>query len=308
MTDYRIESKTLETDLVPSPVQYDVLIPSSAQRLIESGQTVPLVIALHGGDGGIQFTELLGAPAQFAWSGNLLPPCIIAAPKSGRSFWVDTHDGTARWESFVLGPWLDELRDSLPVDTSRDNFALFGISMGGMGALRMAFKHPERFAAVATLEPGVDLGTGWSNIDRTRTWFRDDVLYEQFFGSPVDEEYFDEHHPPAIALGNRQRIAASGIDILIECGDEDSLHLHEAAEFLHRLLWDHGIKHEYHLVRGADHAGRSLYWRCIDALEFLGRALRDDGPDPHVEALRQLRSRGGSFSDLAETLLDGAES
>src|SRR5262245_6174793 len=58
-------------------------------------------------------------------------------------------------------------------------------------------------------------------------------------------------------------------------------------EFLHRLLWDHKISHEYHLVRGADHVGRTIRPRAMEALAFLTRVLNPPPPDPEAEATRK---------------------
>jgi S-formylglutathione hydrolase len=64
-------------------------------------------------------------------------------------------------------------------------------------------------------------------------------------------------------------------------------HLHEAVEYLHRLLWDQKIQHEYHLVRGADHVGRTVPPRAMEALAFLTRLLNPPPPDPEVDATRK---------------------
>ncbi len=39
-------------------------------------------------------------------------------------------------------------------------------------------------------------------------------------------------------------------------------------EFLHRILFDAGLSHEYRLVRGADHLGETLGPRFQDAFGF----------------------------------------
>jgi len=73
--------------------------------------------------------------------------------------------------------------------------------------------------------------------------------------------------------------------------------LFEGSEFLHRVLYDAGITHEYHLVRGADHLGRSVRPRSMEALQFLTRALIPPGPDPAAEhtrkALSVLKAKAG---------------
>ena len=42
---------------------------------------------------------------------------------------------------------------------------------------------------------------------------------------------------------------------------------------MHRVLWDHDIRHEYHLVRWADHIGASIGARPIEVHRFLAGAL-----------------------------------
>ncbi|MDA1076578.1 MAG: hypothetical protein O3A63_17765 [Proteobacteria bacterium] len=46
------------------------------------------------------------------------------------------------------------------------------------------------------------------------------------------------------------------------------------AEFLHPVLWDQKVKHEYHLVRGAGHVDPSLDSRTAEAARFLIRSYK----------------------------------
>ena len=64
------------------------------------------------------------------------------------------------------------------------------------------------------------------------------------------------------------------------------LWLYEGAEFLHRVLWDQKIRHEYRLYYGADHIGRTLGPRTAQAYLFLAGTLTDPAPDPVIEAVR----------------------
>ena len=66
------------------------------------------------------------------------------------------------------------------------------------------------------------------------------------------------------------------------------LYLHEGTEFLHRILFDAGVGHEYRLVRGAEHVGPSLYPRLADAIGFIGRQI--DPPDWIDQSVVQARA------------------
>ena len=55
--------------------------------------------------------------------------------------------------------------------------------------------------------------------------------------------------------------------------DQDLFYIDQGTEFVHRVLFDAGISHEYRLVKGADHVGASLVPRSLDAFAFIGRQL-----------------------------------
>ena len=148
-----------------------------------------------------------------------------------------------------------------------------GISMGGMGALRMAFKHPSLFAAVAVMEPAIEPAFSYDEIDAIDRSYRPEELYQEFFGSPVDRNYWQINHPLYIARENIGKLGESGLQIYIEVGNEDRLNLFRGAEALHRLLYDAGLKHEYRVVHRADHFGDSIPSRFLNTIDFLGRVL-----------------------------------
>ena len=113
---------------------------------------------------------------------------------------------------------------------------------------------------------------------------------EERYGKPFDEAYYAANNPATIVRDHSQRILASGLAIYIEAGSEDSFGLDRGTEFLHRVLYDNGIKHEYRYVRGADHVGASLIGRVTDGLLFLSRVVNPPPADPVVTRLkRQIR-------------------
>ncbi len=118
-------------------------------------------------------------------------------------------------------------------------------------------------------------------------WITDEQMHAAF-GNPVDPGYWDANNPGLLMLENRERILASGLKILIDVGDDDSLLFTGPVERFHRMLMDAGIRHDYHLVYGADHVGGTLPRRTADAVAFLGRVLHPEGPDPDAQHFRQL--------------------
>ena len=278
-----LEAK-LETNLVPGPVEYNVLLPDGYET---AKNPLPLLLFLHGGGGDRSFLTRMRATIDDMWEAGTLPKMVIVTPSAARSFYMDYKDGSQKWESFIVGPFLENLRQTYRVTRERKGTLLFGISMGGLGALRLALKYPDKFEALAALEPGIDPALKWKDVKPRNRFYRSDELLQTIFGKPFDEAYWEANNPASICVANAEKIRASGMGIYIDVGDLDAFNIHEGTEFMHRVLWDYRIPHEYHLLRGADHVGRTLRPRTTEALGFLARVLNPPPADPEAEALKK---------------------
>lgn len=74
----------------------------------------------------------------------------VVMPCGGRSFYCNMTDGTRYWD-YVSEELPSFIEHTFQVATGRQNTFVAGLSMGGYGALKLALKHPERYAAAATL-------------------------------------------------------------------------------------------------------------------------------------------------------------
>lgn len=133
------------------------------------------------------------------------------APITGRSWWTDRvwaeFDPQLSAEKYVLEriiPWLDEQWQVQP-----PRVALLGIGMGGQGALRLSYKHPNVFPIVAGIAPAIDYHFAMEEGDRTlnqlyRDWeqARQDTAtlhihplnwprHQWFACDPLDYQWFD---------------------------------------------------------------------------------------------------------------------
>ena len=284
MNNSHLIEASFDCEIVPGPVEYAALLPKG----YEGESEYPLLYFLHGGGGDRNFLTNLRPVVDRLWDEERLPELIAVTPSvRERCFYMDFKDGSEKWEQFMIGPFLDHLRRTYKIKKANKEVYLFGISMGGMGGLRLAFKHPELFSGVAALEPGIEPALAFSEIEFEDRWWRQQELFETAFGKPVDENYWKANNPANIAIDHATAIRDSGLAIYLDCGDEDSFGLHRGTEFLHRILWDNNIKHEYHSVRGADHLGRTIGPRTSEGLEFLGRVIDPPDPDPIAEGLQK---------------------
>ncbi len=263
---------------VPGPVPITYYLPKNydANRV----ERYPLLIQLHGG--GASNKEMENSPILSVGGGmgglldqaienGLVAPMVSVMPSAGRSFYMNFRDGSQKWEDFVMKELLPYMRKNFNVVQGREGTFITGISMGGMGSLRMAVKYPEVFQAVASQEPAIEPVLAFDDIKLRDKFYRPDTLIKQIYGDPIDKDHWAANNPATIIRRDPSRLL--GLGIYLEVGDQDTVYLNHGTEFVHRMLFDAGISHEYRLVKGADHVGASLVPRSLDAFAFFGRQL-----------------------------------
>ena len=280
----RLVEGAIASPLVPGEVLYFALLPP---QYGEYEEPLPLVLSLHGGGGSRDQLKGQQPRMEEIWTEGSLPPMVIVTPTVGpRSMYMDFMDGSQKWESFLVGPFLNQIRARFNVRTDVKGTMVTGISMGGMGSLRLAFKFPEIFGAVAALEPAIEPIDDWRDVRAKHRFWRENEAMEPIFGHPISREYWNRNNPATIAQQRSDAIREAGLKIFIEVGDQDMFWLYEGAEFLHRILWREKIRHEYRLYYGADHVGESLELRNDAAYQFLAGALVDEDIDPSIQVTR----------------------
>lgn len=209
----------------------------SAQR------PVPAALFLHGtgADHRMVFDDLQADRflAQHVARGGT--PFAIAAVDGGESWWHRRATGTDT-QAMVVDEFIPLLAGQ-GIDTGR--LAVFGLSMGGFGALLLASQHRiPGLRAVAAMSPAV-----WSMYDAGRA---------DNFDSDADFEAND-----IFAL----RPELGMLPTRIDCGTSDNL-LYSVKDYVSGLPGGH----EGGFQDGGHDSG---YWRSIlpDVLSFLGRNL-----------------------------------
>ncbi len=285
----------IATKNVPGPVDIAVYTPPGFDS--KRAEPYPLVIQLHGGNGSSDNLATLAEPLEQAIRQGLIPPSVSVMPSAQRSFYMDYRDSSQKWEQFVVTDLVAYMRANYPVVKGREGTLITGISMGGMGSLRIAFKHPDKFQAVASMEPGIEPALDYKDIKLRDRFWRDDALFRTIYGNPVDEAYWAANNPATIASKDPNRLV--GLGIYLEAGDQDMFFLQHGTEFVHRILFDAGIAHEYRLVRGAEHVGPSVIPRFINAMDFFGRVLNPPKNWAEAPAVKLARDRVDNFKRQA---------
>src|SRR6516165_6378631 len=193
----------------------------------------------------------MGGLLDQAIENGLIAPMVSVMPSAGRAFYMNFRDGSQKWEDFVLNDLLPYMRKNFNVVQGREGTFITGISMGGMGSLRMVVKYPEVFQAVASQEPAIEPALAYDDITLRDKFYRPDTEIKQIYGDPIDKDYWTANHPTSIIKKDPSRLL--GLGIYLEVGDQDVFYLDQGTELVHRVLFDAGS-----LVKGADHVGPSI--------------------------------------------------
>jgi S-formylglutathione hydrolase len=204
----------------------------------------------------------------------------VATPTPGLDYYLEDPAGPIRWDSFLAADFIPHLRS---VYNLSDVAVIAGISGGGCGALKLAFARPHLFAGVAAMQPMLEPGLSESNVGPRNRLHHSAGGPPQLIGPARDSLLWESNNPANLARANAQQIRDAGLAIYVDAADRDFLNAHDGAEFLHRVLWDLDLSHEYHLVRDADHGGPTMRPRLRAMLAWFGTLWNPMPTDAVVE-------------------------
>jgi S-formylglutathione hydrolase FrmB len=77
---------------------------------------------------------------------------VIVMPQGGTDWYVDRKE---KMETAFFDDLMPEIETHFAVENARSGRAIGGVSMGGYGALRYTFEHPELFCGALLLSPAI---------------------------------------------------------------------------------------------------------------------------------------------------------
>lgn len=220
------------------------------------------------------------------YSDAVTPVDYDACMKDGTGLFLPVmqrHDKTCvrqrNYETYIVKDLVGDVDAQYRTLAKREGRGLAGMSMGGFGALELAMRHPDEFSAAAS-HSGVDAllyagphpyGTGivtlvtdpsnWGrsadpNVAQIGVWVRG------IFGG--DLANWKAHDPASLAA----KLHPGQLALYLDAGTEDEFGLDAEASYLHDLLDDHKIEHEFFIGPGHHDFG---FWipRLPKSLAFL---------------------------------------
>jgi enterochelin esterase-like enzyme len=215
----------------------------------------PVLYLLHGYYGNFEEWAEVGihqAADKLILSGEI-QPMIIVMPEGEQSYYVNHGVDGPRWGDYIVNDVVTEIDRNYRTIPSADARAIGGLSMGGTGALHLAFTHPTEFGIVGAHAP-------------TLKWDRPEDKFPF-----ADDDYYRSVNP---------LIEASELDgfehmiIMLDVGDDDAGWF--TVDQLYNELDERGIVSELNYLDGTHSAEYWIehQWEYLPAYDRAFRTLQ----------------------------------
>lgn len=225
---------------------------------VERAEALRPVIYLHGHSGatlhGRRAFEKMAADHGF----------VLICPQGGVSWWTDrphaSFDSELSAEDFIIEYLVPYVREYLDPRVRAKTLAIAGISMGGQGALRLAFRHPDVFPIVFSIAAAIRYDSVYGSWEEIA----------QLYGSREEAEADTAAHH--IDSGRRPW----KIGLYIDPADEDWI---EGNYEFQQALAAKGVVHEYDFrTTGGGHTWTYFYATAPKMGRFLADAFEQLAP------------------------------
>lgn len=287
LADGTIRSAALDADLPAIVYQPDGTPPANGW---------PVLYLLHGHDGDEKSWRDLGdiqATLDRLIADKTIRPLLVVMPGVGNSWYVDSGavGGPGDFETAVVHDLRRAVEAKYPVRKDREGRAVAGLSMGGFGALHLAYAHEDLYGAVASMSGAIWQNVPTEDLDKTPNdlkLIQDSAFFHRVnrdtittgvvlpstgdhfsgsFGTPFDARLFNEKNVFTLVA---QHIAESD-DLpatYLTVGDDDGFHLWRGAVALHETLQADNRTSELRITDG-DHVWSLWKTSIVDVLEFI---------------------------------------
>ncbi len=265
----RAECSVIKSSILGRPVRYCAFLPDSFDH--DKTRQYPVLYYLHGlGDNEQSLLNFGGwdVIAELRRQGKV-GDFIVLAPSGGHTFYLNSADGKAKYEDFFMKEFIPQMERKYRAAGTRATRGITGVSMGGYGALRLAFKYPDEFAAVSAQMPVLiadlpkDFTAGGPGSPGS--------LMGDVFGSPFSRAYFERNNVFYFAR-NDSAASLKRMKIYFNVGNNDDYGFEQGAQQLDRLLNKRGVPHEFHIYSGG-HDPQFVIRHFGDVIEWQWKAI-----------------------------------
>lgn len=273
-TGSRIEYASLQSPSLGKELKYAVQFPPSYEK--DKSRRFPVLYFLHGMNGNEGDFERRGVAAAIdkMRAAGKIGEFIVVSPAGENSFYLNAKNGL-RYEDAIIKDLIPHVEKTYRTMASRDARAIQGLSMGGFGALMLAFRHPEMFSSVTAHSAALFAALPDTSGTDRRSQFMS-RLVGNIFGNPPDEEFFRSVNPFNLAETNAAAIKKSGLKVYFDVGEQDRLGLQQPNMDFDARLTKAGIEHEFHVFPGG-HGWEYMISVADNSYAFLWKNFKATG-------------------------------
>jgi len=275
-TGARVEFSQFHSAALDSDREYSIFLPSTYGS---GSKFYPVVYFLHGlwndhtswtvdryGDLHEMIDKMIGE--------KKIPEILMVHPRGDNSFYTNFVDGHQNYEDYITSDLIQQIEKTYRAKSGRQWRVIGGTSMGGFGALKIAFKRKDLFSATAAHSPIVLpkdpslITANGQNSERIEFFTK---LMAPIFGNPIDPVRWHENDPLSLA----RVLDLKGLRIYFDYGTADRYNqmigLGEGIRALDEVLTQRGVPHVFVEHPNEPHGWELVSRHLADSLSFLCR-------------------------------------
>ena len=247
-TNIQVDTIEVMSQAMGRPIKNVVVMPKKYFGKHVADEQYPVLYLLHGA---------MGCYSDWSEKTDLKPladryECIIVCPDGQDSWYLDSPvDPKMQFETYVSKELVEYIDSHYRTYPNRYMRAITGLSMGGHGALSLAWKHPDVFWSCGSMSGCTDI-----------TKYPNNWRIKERLGEYADnEQLWKEHSVYQLASLLKASTLKPAQNIIIDDGLKDIFIKDNIA--LHDYLVEQGIDHDF-TVRPGRHSWD--YW--VSALDY----------------------------------------
>ncbi len=219
--------------------------------MLPNDETENLIVFLHGlGDSAQNFSR--ASIVQTVWKqmqqGDF-PPTVLMIPEGERGYWLDWVDGEHLYETWTMNS-IQTVVDQYDIEST----TLVGVSMGGLGALSIGLRHPDKVDSMIAYSP--------TDLDIALQDYPNYELYQNVFGKEYYKEYAYALNPRELVL----RGAGQNQNIAWIVGDSEQRKFTEGSTLFLHAAQTQGLNPSVRTVEGGTHSFEKTW--AIESTEW----------------------------------------
>ncbi|SEN91690.1 S-formylglutathione hydrolase FrmB [bacterium A37T11] len=249
----KVDTVNTHSEAMNKDIKAVVITPDNAGQ-----QALPVLYLLHGYGGNYaDWIKKVPALSQNADQYHLIIVCPDGA--IGSWYWDSPIDKGFRYETYVATELVNWVDAHYKTRANRSGRAITGLSMGGQGALYLAFRHQDVFGAAGSMSGGVDIRpfpNNWDMAKRLGSYAENPALWESY-----------------TVINQIHLLTPNSLVLTFDCGTGDFFY--GVNESLHAKLLERNIPHDYSTRPGAhtwEYWSNSITFQLVFFSHFFNQA------------------------------------